>query len=122
MLPGIQSLRPFIGAKNMEQSLQFYTALGWEPRLVAPNMHYVYMHDHFGFYLQDYYQEDWVNNTQIFLEINDVETYHDHLQSLNLSAQFETVQLKPIQHLAWGKEFFLTDPSTVLWHFGSFGG
>jgi hypothetical protein len=120
MQPNIKSLRPFIGAKNIDESLQFYTALGWEPRLVTPNLYYVSIHNNFGFYLQDYYNTDWVNNTQVFVEIDDVETYYEHIASLQLPTQFEWVQLKPIQQADWGKEFFLTDPSTVLWHFGKF--
>lgn len=122
MQPNIKSLRPFIGAKNMDESLEFYRAIGWDSRLVLPKMYYVSIYNNFGFYLQDYYNADWVNNTQVFVEINDVETYYRHLKSLNLSTQFEAVQLKPLQQADWGIEFFLLDPSTVLWHFGKFNG
>jgi len=49
-----------------------------------------------------------------------VDDYWKSLVSLRLEAKYENVRLIPIRHLEWGKEFFLHDPSGILWHFGAF--
>jgi hypothetical protein len=73
-----------------------------------------------GFYLQDAYVEDWINNTMIFLEVDNVKRYWEELVALNLPRKFQGVKLIPIKEYDWGSECFLHDPSGVLWHFGEF--
>jgi hypothetical protein len=74
----------------------------------------------FGFYLQDYYTKDWVDNTMVFLEVDNVARYYNELVALNLPAKYEGVRLVPTRVLDWGSECFLHDPSGILWHFGEF--
>ena len=73
-----------------------------------------------GFYLQDYYVKDWIDNTMIFLEVDDVDRYWKELLALELTSRYEGVKLTPIKNYDWGKECFLHDPSGILWHFGQF--
>ena len=122
MQPIIQSLRPFIGSKVYELSKQFYQELGWEVKDIPYDMSVVIINEQFSFYLQDYFVKDWVENTMLFLEIEDVPAYYKYLESLHLEEKYSGVKLHPIKKEEWGMEFFLTDPSTVLWHFGSFKG
>jgi len=42
------------------------------------------------------------------------------LQQLNLTDQFPAVRLSAIQQETWGQQFFLHDPSGILWHMGVF--
>jgi tRNA A37 threonylcarbamoyladenosine biosynthesis protein TsaE len=116
------SLRPFIGAKNFNLSRQFYTDLGYEEHIISPDMSYFKTHDtvEMGFYLQDYYAKDWINNTMLFLEIDDVEAFWNELVALELDKKYKGVKLTPIKYLDWGCECFLHDPSGILWHFGKF--
>jgi hypothetical protein len=72
----------------------------------------------FGFYLQDAYVKDWVDNTMIFLEVEDVDRHRNELLALNLTAKYKTVKVTPIHDDWWGREYFLHDPSGILWHFG----
>ena len=113
------SIRAFIGAKNFEVSRRFYSALGFEEKVLDHKMS-LFKTGALGFYLQDAYVEDWINNTMIFLEVDDVDRYFTELQALNLANQFEGVKLTPIRSYDWGKECFLHDPSGILWHFGQF--
>jgi hypothetical protein len=112
------SIRPFIGAKNFEQSRNFYRDLGFE-EIPLENMS-LFKTGTIGFYLQDAYVQDWVDNTMIFLEVDDVNRYWNELFSLNLAAKYEGVKLTPIREYPWGRECFLHDPSGILWHFGEF--
>ena len=113
------SIRPFIGSKNFETSRQFYQDLGFKETVLMPNFS-VFELGAIAFYLQDYYLEDWINNTMVFIEVEDLDGFWDKFSALDLPAKYETVKLVPIQDNHWGREFFVHDPSGILWHFGTF--
>ena len=113
------SIRTFIGAENFGISRNFYNDFGFEENILSHNMSYFYKNA-CGFYLQDAYVKDWINNSMIFLEVENIEAYWNELLALDLQVKYETVRLVPIKNEAWGKEFFVHDPSGVLWHIGSF--
>jgi catechol 2,3-dioxygenase-like lactoylglutathione lyase family enzyme len=113
------SIRPFIGAKNFELSRAFYRHLGFEETVLFHNMS-VFKTGTLAFYLQDAYVKDWIDNTMVFLEVEDVDIYWNALQAMNLPAKYEGVKLTAVQKFDWGKECFLHDPSGILWHIGTF--
>tara|TARA_Y100000782_G_scaffold32744_1_gene36306 strand:- start:15 stop:374 length:360 start_codon:yes stop_codon:yes gene_type:complete len=115
----LKSIRPFIGAKDFEISRAFYRAMGFEEVLLPPKMALFRIGD-FGFYLQDYYAKDWVDNTMLFLEVEDLEAHLAQLKALALPDRFPGVRVSDIVHNDWGPEFFVHDPSGILWHIGSF--
>lgn len=117
MIP--KSLRPFIGSKNFETSRSFYRDLGFEEFVIDTKMS-VFKIGEQAFYLQDYYAKDWVDNTMLFLEVEDVDAAYREIEALNLPAKYEGVRLIPIKNLDWGREFFLHDPAGILWHMGEF--
>ena len=114
-----KSIRPFIGAENFELSRSFYKDLGFEESTLGPGMSY-FKTAAFGFYLQNAYVKDWVDNSMIFLEVEDVPAFWKELVELDLPARYKKVKLTPIREYDWGSECFLHDPSGVLWHFGAF--
>ena len=73
-----------------------------------------------AFYLQDAYVKEWVDNTMIFLEVENAENFWKELVALNLPDKYDSVKLTPIRYLDWGSECFLHDPSGILWHIGQF--
>ncbi len=113
------SIRPFIGAKNFERSRNFYRDLGFQEKILFHNMS-LFKTGELGFYLQDAYVQDWVDNTMLFLEVEDVDKYWDELLALDLTTKYKDVRLIPIKNNDWGRECFLHDPSGILWHFGEF--
>lgn len=115
-----KSVRAFIGAKDYEVSRNFYKDLGFEESAIPGNMCYFKINDTLGFYLQNAYVKDWVDNTMLFLEVESVDDYWNELQKLNLPDKYKGVRLTPIKNLDWGRECFLHDPSGILWHFGEF--
>ena len=115
----IKSIRPFIGAKDFEISRSFYKDLGFGETVLESNFS-VFNSEEIAFYLQDYYAKEWIENTMIFVEVDDVERYYNELLALNLPAKYPNSKLIPTRHLEWGSECFLHDPSGVLWHFGKF--
>jgi catechol 2,3-dioxygenase-like lactoylglutathione lyase family enzyme len=115
----IVSMRPFIGAKHFETSRRFYRDLGFDETVLSQNMS-VFKMQELAFYLQDAYVKDWIDNTMVFMEVEDVNRFWEELTALNLESAYENVRLTPIRHLDWGSECFVHDPSGILWHFGSF--
>ncbi|MCU7613621.1 glyoxalase [Chryseobacterium sp. GMJ5] len=119
MNQNIKSIRPFIGTKDFEVSRAFYRDLGFE-EVVLENNFSVFKMQNTAFYLQDYYAKEWVENTMLFIEVENVDEFWEYLLSLNLAEKYDNIKLLPIKTMDWGKECFLIDTSGILWHFGMF--
>ena len=119
MKDAIQSICPFIGAKDYELSRQFYRDFGFEEISVAPNMSYFRMGG-FGFYLQEYFVKDWVDNSMVFLEVTNLKKQLALMKAKNLEAVHPRIRITEIHYNDWGNEFFIYDPSGILWHIGEF--
>lgn len=113
------SIRTFIGAKDYALSRSFYKDLGFEEIVVGEKM-CLFRTDGLGFYLQDYYKKDWINNSMVFLEVKNPEAHRERVIELDLVSKYPTVRFTEVRYNDWGREYFLHDPSGVLWHFGAF--
>jgi catechol 2,3-dioxygenase-like lactoylglutathione lyase family enzyme len=114
-----KSIRPFIGSQNFNISRSFYKALGFEEVVLSSDMS-LFKSGAFGFYLQDAYVKDWIDNTMVFMEVDDVPRFWNELKGLGLPDKYKGVRLTPIKTYDWGRECFVHDPSGILWHFGEF--
>ena len=115
----VRSIRTFIGAKDFELSRSFYKDLGFEESEISADMSYFSI-GRFGFYLQKYFVKKWVDNSMIFMEVQDAQETYEHVESLQLHKRYKGVRLTLVKEEDWGKECFLHDPSGILWHFGEF--
>lgn len=115
-----KSIRTFIGAKNFEESRAFYRELGFEEILIPEKMVLFKVNEKLGFYLQDAYVKKWINNSMVFLEVDDIDACWKSLNEKDLPSKYKNVRLTEIKSFDWGRECFLHDPSGVLWHFGTF--
>lgn len=113
------SIRPFIGSKNFETSRNFYADLGCNEVKLSSQLS-LFTLNSVCFYLQDAYVKDWIDNTMLFLEVENVDEYWKYLLSLQLTTKYAGVKLIKPTVLNWGKECFLHDPSGILWHIGQF--
>lgn len=113
------SIRPFLGAKDYNLSRNFYRDLGFQESILDTNLSYFHTKG-IGFYLQNAYVKEWVDNSMVFMEVDNTERYWNELVALNLPAKYDGVRLTPIRVYDWGSECFLHDPSGILWHFGEF--
>ena len=66
----------FVPAKNFSESLEFYEAMGWDTNWRAEDDSFAELElgDH-GFYLQNYYSEDWANNLMMHITVDDAPTF-----------------------------------------------
>ncbi len=115
----IRSLRPFIGAKNFDVSKEFYSEIGFQELAISDNLSYFSMQG-FGFYLQKAFVKDWVDNTMLFLEVENLQEFWEKINALDLPQKFRSTRVVPIRKMDWGSEFFIYDPSGILWHIGAF--
>ena len=69
MITQSKQIRPFVGAKDFKESRAFYQALGFEEVIIDKKVSLFKINDHLGFYLQDAYVRDWIDNTMIFVEV-----------------------------------------------------
>lgn len=114
-----KSLRPFIGSRDFATSRAFYTAMGFGESRLSDDMS-VFTLGAVSFYLQDAYVKDWVDNTMLFLEVDDLDDHYAAIRKLDLPKRFTGVRISDIKEDTWGREYFVHDPSGVLWHIGSF--
>jgi catechol 2,3-dioxygenase-like lactoylglutathione lyase family enzyme len=113
------SIRPFVGATDFQNSKDFYTDLGFEKIELSQNL-CLFKMGSLGFYLQDAFVKDWIDNTMVFVEVENVTLFYENLVKLNLTEKYKSVRIKGIREMNWGKECFVHDPSGILWHFGEF--
>ena len=115
-----KSVRAFIGAKNFEESRSFYIDVGFFEIPFSDSMSYFKIDDHLGFYLQKAYVKDWIDNSMLFIEVGNLETYLEEIKNKELTKKYSSVRVSEIVINDWGKEFFVHDPSGILCHFGNF--
>lgn len=70
----VRDVRTFIGAKDFDASRDFYLALGWTQTYDADDLRVLQLGGH-RFYLQNYYQKDWCENTMLHISVDDVEAW-----------------------------------------------
>jgi hypothetical protein len=63
-----KSSETFISSKDYNVSRNFYADLSFEELKLSVNMSY-FKFGEFGFYLQDAYVKDWIDNSMVFLEV-----------------------------------------------------
>ena len=86
-----KSIRPFLGSKDYQISRAFYQDLGFKESILSSNMSYFELSG-LGFYLQDAYVKDWVDNTMVFMEVEDVKQFYNVLSDLNLPSKYQDVK------------------------------
>lgn len=114
------NIRTFIGAKDFKESRAFYRALGFTEVALTEKISLFKVNDQLAFYLQDYYVKDWINNSMVFMEVDEVEACWEELVATELDKQYKYVRFTPIKQFDHGRQCFMHDPSGVLWHFCEF--
>lgn len=115
-----KSIRTFIGARDFDQSRSFYNLIGFEEITLGDKPSLFKLNESILFLLQDFYVKDWVENTMLMLEVEDIEAWLSSLQADGVASKYEKIKLTEITEEEWGKVFYLHDPSGNLWHFCQF--
>ncbi|GGD15568.1 VOC family protein [Aureimonas glaciei] len=109
-------LRPFVPARDYEQSRQFYEALGFVAGFATDRMT-VMAHGDDGFLLQNFYQKDLAENLMIQLSIRDLAAWWQQHAPEQVAERFGSKAPARPALQPWGLVVgFVHDPSGVLWH------
>jgi catechol 2,3-dioxygenase-like lactoylglutathione lyase family enzyme len=115
----INSIRAFVGAKDYNMSRAFYHDLGFEESVLSDTLS-LFQTAQCAFYLQDYYNQVWLENTMLFLEVKDVEKALKDITALELIKKFPDIKILPLKKEPWGDVFYIIDPAGVLLHVAQF--
>lgn len=115
----INALIPFLGSKDFSVSRAFYYELGFEELVISKDLSRFDLGTA-SFYLQNYNQKDWLENTMLFIEVPDVQETFRQLQGADLDQKYEGVKTLPIKKESWGAVCFVIDPAGILLQFGQF--
>lgn len=112
---GSELARPFVPARDFELSKRFYEALGFVKLLDGDVA--IFGVGTSGFILQNRFEKEWAENFMMQLVVDDVESWWDHIEKLDLPNRFGVPKPKAPALQPWGlRVSYLVDPSGVLWH------
>ena len=115
ILNGTERMRAFVPAQDFDLSKRFYETLGFEKVLDSEVA--IFNVGSGGFILQRYYQKDWAENFMMQLLVDDLDSWWQHIVSLDLPTNFGVPAPKPPATQPWGLRIvYVVDPSGVLWH------
>ena len=117
----VSDIKPFIGANNFIVSKAFYVAIGWTLTYESENLCVLELAGH-RFYLQNFYAKEWCENSMLHLAVEDVHSWHQHVQSVFADNEFEGGArfTDEIRDEGYADTFHVWDPSGVLIHFAQF--
>jgi hypothetical protein len=117
IVPSIETLRPFLPAKDFDTSKRFYADLGFAVVPLGDALAEVTLGDH-SFLLQNYYVAAWAENFMMHAMVTDLQGWWDHIATLDLESRYGVPSPKPPRLESWGLNVaYVIDPSGVLWHF-----
>ena len=102
-----KSIPTFTGVRDYNESREFYRDIGFDEIEVGSTMGFFKVNEHQGFYLQGYNAKDWIDNSMVFLEVDDVEKCEAELKGKQLHERYEHVRFTDIKVYDWGREFSL---------------
>jgi hypothetical protein len=117
LISEIRAFRPFLPAKDFETSLRFYKAIGFDAFPLGETLAELSLGNH-AFLLQGHYVKEWAENWMMHVLVENVQAWWQHIDSLDLTSQFDVQAPRPPRVEPWGLTvLYLFDPSGVLWHF-----
>jgi catechol 2,3-dioxygenase-like lactoylglutathione lyase family enzyme len=113
----INGITPFLPAKDFELSKRFYAELGFEVIAKIDNAVRLEI-EGYGFWLQDYYVEEWANNTMLCIYVEDLNEWNQRLESINWEENYGSLaRIINGPHEQEGALMMqVGDPAGVLWH------
>ena len=112
----VLALRPFVPARDFDQSIRFYQALGFALTHRDQEVALLKL-ESFSFILQNFHVPAFAENCMVQLLVRDVEAWWGRLDADLLVRDFAVKPPRAPAMQSWGlKVGFVFDPSGVLWH------
>ena len=121
-MPTIADQRIFLPTKDLAQSIDFYSRMGWQARFRDANLALMELGASRVF-LQKYYQKEWADNTMVHLVVDDAVRWHEVAERVKQEGGFEDVKIRAPQREDYGALVtHVIDPAGVLLHFAQMDG
>lgn len=112
----VETMRPFVPAKDFDLSRRFYEDFGFASRPLGDALIEMRL-GRYSFLLQRYYVEEWAGNFVMHLLVSDVDLWWRHLSALDLGSRYQVRAPTAPKLESWGlRVAYVVDPSGVLWH------
>ena len=116
-------MRPFLPARDFEESRRFYEALGFQAVPLSDKLAHMNLGNGeraMSFLLQDFFIREFAENLMMHLLVDDLDRWWHHIESLRLSERFAVAAPRPPKLESWGlRVAYVFDPAGVLWHIAS---
>jgi uncharacterized glyoxalase superfamily protein PhnB len=67
--------------------------------------------------VQQYYKKEWAENCMMQMMVDNLDTWWQHIEALDLPGKFGVQAPKPPAMQPWGLRVgYVWDPAGVLWH------
>ena len=118
--PPISDVRTFVGSRDFALERDFYAALGCTVEF--DNGRVALIAAGTGrFYLQDYYQKQWCENTMLHFSVESAQDWYDFAIAAIEGGGFGEARVSPPKEEEYGaKVTYVWAPSGVLLHFAEF--
>lgn len=113
MALSINSLKPYVPARDFELSKRFYAALGFTMSEGWGGTADFSLNG-FAFRLQNYYVQDWANNFMFVIGVDDVEAWHQRAVELLNSGNFAGMRADTPERVDGAMVLNVIDPTGVL--------
>ena len=115
-IPTATDIRVFVPALDFEQSLRFYTRLGWTLKWQADDNSLALLEfAHSRFFLQNFYVKAWAENFVFQVLVDDAAAWHDHVAALLAAESFGQARVNTPRKEPFGAiTTHVWDPSGVL--------
>jgi predicted lactoylglutathione lyase len=115
-------IKIFVPAKKFGESLQFYTALGWQINWQAEDNSLAELElANCRFYLQNYYHKGWANNFMMHITVEDAKAWWQHASKVIADGNYKYARLNEPKEESYGALVtHVWDPSGVLLHFAQY--
>ena len=118
----VTDVRPFVPAEDFEQSLAFYTSLGWTTLWTDRQGLALLSIGGRQMMLQDLYVRDWAENSMLVVEVADAAAWYRHVQLILADGDFGDARVAEPKQQDWGALVtYVWDPCGVLLHFTALG-
>jgi catechol 2,3-dioxygenase-like lactoylglutathione lyase family enzyme len=121
-MPTITDQRVFLPTRDLDQSIDFYSRMGWQVRFRDDSLALMELGAS-RIFLQKYYQKEWADNTMVHLVVDDAAGWHEVAARVKREGGFDEVKIRAPQREDYGALVtHVIDPAGVLLHFAQFDG
>ena len=110
----VTEVKAFVPARDFEVSKRFYQDLGFTMASEGGGVAYFH-HDHASFLLQDFCDDEHIQNFMMHLLVENVDDWHEKIAKSGIAEKYN-VEVGSVELQPWRmRDFTLFDPSGVLW-------